>query len=49
LLLRSNLSIGEIAVRLGYADTAHLTRSFRQWQGYSPRDFRRTYGAGETE
>jgi AraC-like DNA-binding protein len=41
LLLRSDLSIKEIASKLGYADQAGFTRAFRRWWGTSPRAFRR--------
>jgi AraC-like DNA-binding protein len=39
-LLRSELSIAEIAARLGYSDAANFTRAFRRWTGQSPRVFR---------
>ncbi len=39
-LLRSELSIAEIAERLGYSDAANFTRAFRRWTGQSPRVFR---------
>jgi AraC-like DNA-binding protein len=39
-LLRSELSIAEIAQRLGYSDPANFTRAFRRWTGQSPRAFR---------
>jgi AraC-like DNA-binding protein/transposase-like protein len=39
-LLRSELSIAEIAERLGYSDAANFTRAFRRWTGQSPRAFR---------
>jgi AraC-like DNA-binding protein len=41
LLLRSGESIGEIAERLGYSDTANFGRAFRRWTGASPGSFRR--------
>jgi AraC-like DNA-binding protein len=42
LLLRSPLSLDEIAARLGYSDTANFTRAFRRWTGKAPGAFRRT-------
>jgi transcriptional regulator GlxA family with amidase domain len=39
-LLRSNLSIREIALRTGHAGPAHFTRSFIAANGKSPRAFR---------
>jgi AraC-like DNA-binding protein len=42
LLLRSaELSIAEIADRLGYSDAANFTRAFRRWTGQSPRAFQK--------
>lgn len=42
LLLRSaDLSIAEIADRLGYSDAANFTRAFRRWTGQSPRAFQK--------
>ena len=43
LLLHSGLSITQIAARLGYADGAHLTRSFAKAHGCPPREFRKRY------
>jgi len=39
-LLRTDLSVEEIAERLGYADAANFTRAFRRWTGKSPTEFR---------
>jgi AraC-like DNA-binding protein len=36
LLTRSNLSIGEIAYRLGYSEIAAFTHAFNRWSGKSP-------------
>jgi len=47
LLLQSRLTVTEIAGRLGYADTAHFSRSFGQVHGCSPRAYRRLYRLGE--
>ncbi|BBU61872.1 transcriptional regulator [Methylosinus sp. C49] len=40
LLRRSELSITEIAARLGYSDPAHFTRAFEQWSGLAPSRWR---------
>lgn len=43
LLLRSrDLSIDEIAQRLGYSDAANFSRAFRRWTGTSPRAYRKS-------
>jgi AraC-like DNA-binding protein len=43
ILLRSeDLSIDEIAARLGYSDAANFTRAFRRWTGTTPKAFRTT-------
>jgi AraC-like DNA-binding protein len=41
LLLRSGLTVDEIADRLGYSDAANFTRAFRRWTGKSPRAYRK--------
>lgn len=41
LLLRSKLSLSEIALAVGFADQSHLARRFRQWSGVSPSEFRK--------
>lgn len=43
LLLESDLTIGEIAARLGFCDSAHLSRAFLKNQRLSPRAFRARY------
>jgi AraC-like DNA-binding protein len=40
-LLRSQLSVTEIALELGYSDTAHFTRAFTRRFGESPQSWRR--------
>ncbi|CAM3704376.1 AraC family transcriptional regulator [Cereibacter sphaeroides] len=40
-LLEENLSVAEIADRLGFSDQAHLTRVFRQVTGQPPGAWRR--------
>jgi AraC family L-rhamnose operon transcriptional activator RhaR len=42
-LLDSTSRITEIAIELGYSDGAHLSRSFRDVFGMSPREYRRRY------
>jgi AraC-like DNA-binding protein len=41
-LLRQDLSVTEVAARLGYAEIASFTRAFRRWTGLSPRAWART-------
>jgi transcriptional regulator GlxA family with amidase domain len=41
LLAHSNLTITQIAVDCGFADTSHLTRTFKRQFGALPTDFRR--------
>ena len=38
---RSQVPVSAIAHRLGYAETACLTRAFRRWYGVTPREYRR--------
>ena len=40
LLESTDLAVGIIASRCGYADAAHFTRQFREYVGQSPRDYR---------
>ncbi len=40
LLLAKNLTVSEIADRLGYADKAAFQRSFKQWTGITPNTYR---------
>lgn len=42
LIAQKTLSISAIARRLGYAETACLTRAFHRWFGMSPRQYRNT-------
>ncbi|WP_170332105.1 helix-turn-helix domain-containing protein [Ruegeria arenilitoris] len=35
-------SVGETALRLGYADSTAFSRAFRKWSGMSPSDFKKT-------
>ncbi len=40
LLEDSEIRITDIAMDLGYADSAHFTRAFKRWAGVTPREFR---------
>jgi AraC-like DNA-binding protein len=42
LLTDSTLSVGDVAMALGYSDSPHFIRAFHRWHGKSPTDFRRT-------
>ena len=39
-LAQEEISISEIAARLGYSDATSFTRAFKKWTGYSPTNFR---------
>jgi len=41
LLQKTNLTIKEIAARIGYQDPFHFSRQFKAFQGASPSDYRR--------
>lgn len=45
-LLRSDVSIEELAARLGYSDPANFTRAFRRWTGSSSRAVRKAARSG---
>lgn len=45
-LLEPATTVTDVALELGYADTAHLSRHFRRELGLSPRDYRNRYRAG---
>ena len=48
----NNLSIDEIAYRLGYRDASNFSKAFRNWTGYSPSQYRDKYlsfGSGVTD
>jgi len=40
-LLRSDTSITDIAISLGFNDSSAFSRAFKKWTGESPRDYRR--------
>lgn len=42
LIRQRSLPVAAIARRLGYSETAALTRAFRRWFGMSPRQYRKT-------
>ena len=42
LLRRADISIGDVAIATGFADQAHLSRTFKKAFGASPRDWRKT-------
>lgn len=39
-LREAGRSVTDVAFNLGYSDSAHFTRAFRRWTGYTPREFR---------
>ena len=41
LLARTELSVGAIAVRVGYENFSHFTRTFRQVEGVTPMEYRK--------
>ena len=47
LLSRGELSIAEIALAAGFADQAHLTRTFSKWEGISPGAWARSRLCGD--
>lgn len=40
-LARDGTSVTDLAMALGYSDTAHFIRAFQRWEGESPLSFRR--------
>ncbi|MGE5452002.1 MAG: AraC family transcriptional regulator [Acidobacteriota bacterium] len=44
LMTTANLTHGEIAQRLGYADVTTFIEAFRRWKGMPPSEFRRNQG-----
>lgn len=39
-LREAGRSVTDVAFDLGYSDSAHFTRAFRRWTGYTPREYR---------
>jgi AraC family transcriptional regulator len=48
LLERQGIALAEIAERLGYSSAFHLSRTFKQLYGVTPRDYRTAFNAGLT-
>lgn len=42
-LTKSNRSITDIALRLGYCDSSAFSRAFKGWTGETPRDYKKKY------
>jgi len=38
-LATGNIPVEEIAFRLGYSDPSNLSKAFKSWTGYSPRQY----------
>ena len=43
LLGNTQMTLDELAIHLGYADTAGFTRAFRRWHAFSPGEFRKRH------
>jgi AraC-like DNA-binding protein len=43
LLRDSNISVGDISMRLGFTDPAAFCRAFRRWFKTTPRDYRQQF------
>lgn len=41
LLARKNMSVEQVADRLGYSDVANFTRAFKRWTGHTPSGWRK--------
>jgi AraC family transcriptional regulator len=46
LLSNSDLSLGDVALAVGFSDTSHLNRVFQKFTGVTPTAFRRDAGSG---
>ena len=49
LLVRSSMRIQEIAVRVGYSTANSFSRSFRQFYGMTPKEYRLRPGENSDE
>ncbi|MFC4347095.1 AraC family transcriptional regulator [Kordiimonas lipolytica] len=49
LLTKRTMPLAAVAEAVGFSDPAVFTRAFKAWTGVSPRDYRRTAGAPNTE
>ena len=43
-VLHSDMTVSDIAWRLGYQDPSNFGRAFRRWNSQSPRTFRKSHG-----
>jgi AraC-like DNA-binding protein len=46
LLEGTDMKLDEMALQLGYSDTASFTRAFRRWFNRAPGEYRRTSAVG---
>lgn len=49
MLLKTNLTVGEISLRVGFPDQSHFGRAFKNQYGFNPSQMRVTYTAWQTE
>ena len=47
ILSGSDMKLDELAIHLGYTDTASFTRAFRRWKSMSPGEFRKKAGVSD--
>ena len=43
LLTKHTLSVGEVAEKVGFSDSAVFARAFKSWTGSSPREYRSSF------
>lgn len=48
LLTQQALTVGEVAEKIGFSDSAVFARAFKSWTGLSPRQYRVNYGQTES-